>query len=213
MTNRPGSINVFFESQMNAAELVGNWGSGLVYISRKNSRFDTRDGDAPGSVFETLMHEVETGIREKHGGAVSDLDINRYAYFAANRMSDFVAAGGEPSKIIRRFIDAGWFDYERRRYARLSVVLSVRTGAGANGIAVKSIEVVKGLEAERCLFILTTDLVPYLLGDKTEDNKMKHLLYVALTRSSDELGVLVTREIEQVHPRERILASLGVDQS
>ena len=47
---------------------------------------------------------------------------------------------------------------------------------------VRSIETVKGLEAKRCLFILSPDLAPYLFRINREDNKMSHLLYVALTR-------------------------------
>lgn len=52
---------------------------------------------------------------------------------------------------------------------------------------VRSIETVKGLEAKRCLFILSPDLAPYLFRINREDNKMSHLLYVALTRSQDSL--------------------------
>lgn len=62
----------------------------------------------------------------------------------------------------------------------------------------------KGLEAENCLLILTTDLAPYLLGDKSDDNKTKHLLYVALTRSSSELTILVTEKVERLYGREKI---------
>ena len=71
---------------------------------------------------------------------------------------------------------------------------------------VSSIESIKGLEAERCLFILTTDLAPYLFGKKTEDNKTSHLLYVALTRSLDNLTILVTKEVEAVYTKAAIVA-------
>lgn len=65
---------------------------------------------------------------------------------------------------------------------------------------------IKGLEDEKCLFILTKDLAPYLFEKKTTDNKTKHLLYVALTRSKDELAILVTREVEIDYSKEFILS-------
>jgi DNA helicase IV len=73
-----------------------------------------------------------------------------------------------------------------------------------SAIHVSSIEAVKGLESERCLFILTSDLAPYLFGQKTQDNKTKHLLYVALTRSLDNLSILATEEVERVYSRDAL---------
>lgn len=70
---------------------------------------------------------------------------------------------------------------------------------------VSSIEIIKGREAERCLFILSTDLAPYLFREKTEDNKTSHLLYVALTRSLDHLTILVMKEVEEKYTREKIV--------
>ena len=60
------------------------------------------------------------------------------------------------------------------------------------------------LEAEKCLFILTSDLAPYLFGQRVEDNKTSHLLYVALTRSLNSLSILVTKEVEKKYNREVI---------
>jgi hypothetical protein len=70
---------------------------------------------------------------------------------------------------------------------------------------VSSIEIIKGREAERCLFILSPDLAPYLFLEKVEDNKTKHLLYVALTRSLDHLTLLIMKEVEEQYTRDRIL--------
>ena len=66
---------------------------------------------------------------------------------------------------------------------------------------VQSIEKIKGLEAHRCLFILTSDLAAHLFQRKTDDNKTHHLLYVALTRSMEHLTILVTNEVEEAYTR------------
>lgn len=69
---------------------------------------------------------------------------------------------------------------------------------------VSSIDSIKGMEADNCLFILTPDLTAYLLSEKTDDNKTKHKLYVALTRSTDKLTILISKESECKYGRDRI---------
>ena len=71
-------------------------------------------------------------------------------------------------------------------------------------IAVSSIDSIKGQEGENCLFILTVDLAAYLFGDKIEDNKVKNLLYVALTRSLDKLTVYITEDVEKKYDKDKI---------
>ena len=53
-------------------------------------------------------------------------------------------------------------------------------------------------------FVLTTDLAPYLFLQKKEDNKTKHLLYVALTRSLKDLTIMITIEVEASYHKENI---------
>ena len=72
-------------------------------------------------------------------------------------------------------------------------------------VVVSSIEIIKGLEAKRCLFILSSDLAPYLFKIKTDDNKMSHLLYVALTRLTDHLTILIPQDAEASFTRTFIL--------
>ena len=46
----------------------------------------------------------------------------------------------------------------------------------------------------------------YLFRTKTDDNKMSHLLYVALTRSKDHLTILISQDVESAFSRDYILA-------
>jgi len=203
--NRPGGIGVYFESETDVAALVAERKYGLVYISRKNDRFETHASHEDDSRFEALFHEVSSATKEKLGVTQCDLEVNRTTYHAVRQMMAFVADGGTPSVAIKRWIDQGLFDYEKRRYAKMASALESTSPPGDREITVRSIEAIKGLEHERCLFILTQDLAPYLFGDKKEDNKTKHLLYVALTRSIDVLSILVTREVEAKYSKERLL--------
>lgn len=210
-SNSDGSIEVLFESQTDVAKLIEERKFGLAYISRKNERFNTRSDGNADQRLNTLRHDIEAGIRSKHGTVISDLEAKRCAYYVAGRMVAAVDDGSAPKDIIRNCINAGYFDYEAKSYARMADTLKVNGDIGTAKISIKSIEAIKGLEAKKCLFILTTGLAPYLMGDKKDDNKTMHLLYVALTRSLDELVILVTREVEEIYPRDKVLSSVGVE--
>lgn len=54
------------------------------------------------------------------------------------------------------------------------------------------------------MFILTNDLAAYLFDDNTEMNKTKNKLYVALTRSLNELSMYILKEVENKYTKKRI---------
>ena len=72
---------------------------------------------------------------------------------------------------------------EREDYFALINQMSSK-GAKYN---VYSIDKVKGLEAEDCIFIIDKSMSDYLLLEKTERNKELNYLYVALTRTKKNL--------------------------
>lgn len=212
-TNSPGSLDVLFESDVDVATLVAGGGFGLAYISKKNERFDTHASHVDDGRFNTLFHYLVTAIRAKHDVDMTDLEIKRAAFQLTEQMIGSVDKGGKVGVAINKGIASGWFDYDRAMYAQMAESLKVTVPAESTIVTVKSIEAIKGLEDERCLFILTTDLAPYLLLDRTDDNRTRHLLYVALTRSLDNLTVLVTKEVESRYPRERIIEAFGLTSS
>ena len=59
---------------------------------------------------------------------------------------------------------------------------------------VHSIDKVKGLEAEECMFIVNKSMSDYLLMKKTDRNKELNYLYVALTRTSRNLILAINIE-------------------
>jgi len=94
----------------------------------------------------------------------------------------------------------------KKDMAKLGEALKLnREKEQVSGIKVNSIDSIKGLEGKRCLFILTTDIIPYLIQENTPNNKMKNYLYVALTRAREELMFLVTREVEEKYSRELLI--------
>ena len=195
--NAAGSISVVFESDIeDIKQFVSDGNYGLQYISKKIDRFDTHEKNEKDGRFETLRHEVHRAMVEKWSGLKTDIEVNRAAFYVTEQMLDNYNGSNE-ARIISHWVNLNVFDRPNgKRYAQMSSALQTNGDITTDVPVVRSIEIVKGLEAERCLFILTTDLAPYLFRRKTTDNKTSHLLYVALTRSLDHLTILITREVE-----------------
>ena len=199
-------MEIIFESDLaDAKRFIEAANYGLCYISQKNERFNTHGAKEVGDRFETLRHEVFRAMEEKWRGQKTDIEIERAAFYVTEKMLERYDQTGDAGAQISYWVKNGAFDQlSRQRYAQMATVISARATETADAIAVRSIEIIKGLEAERCLFILTSDLAPYLFRTKTEDNKMSHLLYVALTRSKDHLTILISQDVEKSFSRETI---------
>lgn len=204
--NSMGSISIVFEGDVKDIQAFLEAGRfGLQYISMKRDRFATHEKQDVGKRFETLRHEVFRAMEERWKGRKAEIEINRAAFYISERMLEEFDGGSNVRDIISQWVKIGAFDtLPKRRYAQMAAVFSADGAESVDVPVVQSIEIIKGLEAERCLFILTTDLAPYLFQEKTEDNKTRHLLYVALTRSLDHLSILVTKEVEDKYTRPSI---------
>ena len=181
-------------------------GLGYIGLPMKRDRFATHEKQESGERFETLRHEVHRAICEKWAGEKTELQINRAAFYVTEQMYAAFDGGSKESTIIAQWVNSGVFDrLTGQRYAQMASAIKATDTATSDIPVVSSIEIIKGREAERCLFILSTDLAPYLFREKTEDNKTSHLLYVALTRSLDHLTILVMKEVEETYTREKIV--------
>lgn len=211
--NAEGSIAIVFETDIKDIQSFINSGSfELQYISMKRENFATHDKQKKGERFETLRHEVHRAISDKWNGRKLDIEINRLAFYVTERMLEAFDAGGNASSIISKHVSRGVFDrLTGKRYAQMIQAFTTSDNWVSEVPLVHSIESIKGLEAKRCLFILTTDLAPYLFREKTDDNKTSHLLYVALTRSLDHLSILVTKEVEDKYSRTYIKRFFKID--
>ena len=206
--NAEGRIEIVFESDIEDMQAFLNEGAfGLAYISMKRDRFLTHENQGTGKRFETLQHEVYRAMADKWTGIKSDIEIKRAAFYVTEQMMEEFGNGSAVAGIISKWITGGAFDsLSKQRYAQMAAVFQQEDHNSTNVPVVRSIEIIKGLEAERCLFILSPDLAPYLFREKTEDNKTSHLLYVALTRSLDNLTIMIMKEVEENYTREKVLS-------
>lgn len=93
-------------------------------------------------------------------------------------------------------------NFDRTLYAKLCNINN-EIEQMDNNVVVKSIESIKGLEADKCMFIINNSLMNILLGNNSF-NKETNLLYVALTRSKEHLHILVLKECIEKYSKEII---------
>lgn len=194
--NAAGSLEIVFESDVDDVKgYIESGNYGLCYISQKRGKFYTHSSETTDERFETLRHEVFRAMQEK------------WREKTAEKMLENYDQAGNSTAAISQWIENSAFNQlSRQKYAQMAFAISMKKAEPTNAIVVRSIEIIKGLEASRCFFILTSDLAPYLFRTKTDDNKMSHLLYVALTRSKDHLTILISQDVESTFSRDFVLA-------
>ena len=205
--NAIGDITIAFESEIeNIKEYIDTGNYGLRYISMKRDIYCTHDKKEHSQHFETLLHEVYRAMNDKWHTQKSEMEIRRTAYYVAERMLEKFDLSGNAASVISYWVKNRAFDrLSKKDYRQMISAFTSEKTSPTDVVVLNSIEIVKGLEAERCLFVLTTDLAPYLFREKTEDNKTSHLLYVALTRSLDNLTILITEKVEKLYTRDFII--------
>lgn len=191
-----GSLSFAYENDIEVKRYIEEQKFTLMYISEKNDRFDThRDND--NVEIKNLMQELNNIFRKTFPDD-DEKKLHRASYYFAEVMKEELMSGIQLKKVINHFVDALGVRLATDQYAKVASALKMLAlPEDDERIVVSSIEAIKGMEADNCLFILTPDLAPYLLQKKTDDNKVKHKLYVALTRSRDRLSILITKETEE----------------
>ncbi|MCR4697069.1 MAG: AAA family ATPase [Lachnospiraceae bacterium] len=193
-----GHLSIIFESELEDMD-VSKYD--LKYIYRRNDRFETHRTTDSDVRFQTLMHEVSDILESLSN--LSETGIKIASYFYATKMLKMRATTDNTTAIISRLVKQTRA-LSKTEYAKLAAVLDADVNEDSSeAYQVNSIESIKGLEGFNCLFILTTDLAPYLFKEKCQNNKIKNALYVALTRSLDSLTILVTREVEEQYSHDK----------
>lgn len=201
---KTGLVEYIYESLVDFEMLCEAKSYDLKFISMKNERFNTHKnviGNNRSSVEIEINRIFQRVLPEK-----SSLVRRRSAYRLAQKMTDDVVSGKEVRSIISKFskLIGARLD-PKTEYGPLAGALSsICEDEKTRVFYIPSIEAVKGMEGDNCLFVLTTDLAEYLFHIKEADNKTKNKLYVALTRSSYALTILISKEVEDKYGKEYV---------
>lgn len=206
-TEEVGSINFFFEKDRSVSTIIEGEAYDYIYIYHKNDRFITnsKDRDAHKAL---LKYELKCLI-QKSKYAENQVEKRVFVLY---RWIEKNIANKSNWEIINGISGLLSLELYRQDKARMITAIDLlnRETPKEEGKIVDSIDKVKGLEGNRCLFILTTELAEYFFQNKTEQNKMANYLYVALTRAKKELTILITTEVEEQYGRKWIADKLLV---
>lgn len=188
-----GTVSLLFESNIQPLEFLKTNSFDLAYISARNERFETHTREDSTNHFENLNYEIAETIRQQYPH-ISKYQLAKLSYHLAYCMIRDVDGGVVPPIVMRHYFGD---TLNNQQYAKVIFALNKPSKETVEVPIISTIERIKGQDGNNCLFILTSDLAPYLFGEKTTDNKTKNKLYVALTRSLDRLTILVTLEVEE----------------
>ncbi len=196
-----GKVSYLFESDISIKEFVNSKEWDLAFIYKKNDRFLTHENDK--SVGEqSLSYELSSLIKKS---AIGEKEIEKYIYNLKKRILSNIGRSNNFA-IFKQLELLLSIELTKQDKGKLGSALDLnRESLEGEGVLVNSIDKIKGLEGNRCLFILTPDLASYLFLEKADRNKMMNYLYVALTRSKEELVFLVTNEVEDKYSRDIVI--------
>lgn len=168
---------------------------------KKQGVYETHDYKK-NNIRENLAEELEPLLFENHPTKDAQT-VKKVAYYYAGKMIEKYRSTREKKDAMTLL--SNWEKIDSRRYGIIINLFEDESPIKQEDkIFVKSIDYIKGMEGEKCLFILTNDLAAHLFNNNTETNKTKNKLYVALTRSLNELSIYILKEVEDKYTKKRI---------
>ncbi|SET73718.1 UvrD-helicase domain-containing protein [Lacrimispora sphenoides] len=199
-----GLIAILFENDKPYSELIKEENFDLSYISKKHGKYETHGKETSKSIHIALSEEIEREMRKLHPDK-TELVMLRASYYYAEFLLENYATTNDKMKAMNET-----FKHETLGKKAYGVIINMLPDNSITQdeekVVVNSIDNIKGQEGKNCVFILTTDLAAYLLGEKADDTTTKNRLYVALTRSLDKLTIFITKEVEAKYKRKNLVS-------
>lgn len=155
----------------------------LIYIRQETDTFTTQDSKTVFSLEESVREKLLEKIN-------SDYDSDAFVKSIEKYFINLTLKKGEKGA-IRSFTKHFGITLENNEYAKLINDLKIENKE--KKLKVKSIDKIKGLENELCMFIMDDTMLEYLFEKKQETNKEMMRLYVALTRSKSDLILVIDK--------------------
>jgi superfamily I DNA/RNA helicase len=190
---KAGRISYIKSTNENYRSIIDHYKSlgHLIYIEEKQGCYDTHSSHnlfLPVSLEEKLLNIAES----------RDLDGRLFIASIISEITERLK-NSSSKQIITWLSQYSDLRLEREEYAELIQHLEqvLASGTGSKYV-VSSIEAVKGLEAEVCIFILNQTMYDYItrnIPKAKHHNKNWNKAYVALTRSCDTLIFALDQEL------------------
>lgn len=183
ISNVEGKIFYVFSSDEKFLELYKQYRArdALIYIRQETELFSTHNFSNSFSLEESICEKLLEKVDSKY-------DKDAFLKTIEKHLINFTLKN-DAKKAIQSFTKNFKIELEKNEYAKLINDLTFEDTS--KKIQVKSIDKVKGLENELCMFIIDNALLEYLFKNKLDVNKEMMRLYVALTRSKSDLILVV----------------------
>ena len=150
----------------------------LCYIKKKTEFFSTNYSCKLDNI---LLKEI---LVKKN--ATDDVDA--FMYEKIQELFNYIDIFQDKQRGLNVFLKKYNIILSKDDYAKIISSLSFNK---IDNYIVNTIDKIKGLEKENCLFIIDNSLLDYLLCNKIEENKERNYLYVGLTRSLNNLIIVI----------------------
>jgi superfamily I DNA/RNA helicase len=171
----------------------------LVYIDKKAGNYSTSRRKR-----FSFPIEIEAKIKNSNHQRDNELMVRAaYSEFCEAAMKDHKQA---ISNLCKKFS----IPYNNAEYAQLHELCNKIDSEPAK-FTIRSIDAVKGLEADTCIFILTDNTYEYFIQNIEKGkyfNKVWKQLYVALTRAKKELILVVDHDLFSKHEIKDVKSNL-----
>ncbi len=162
----------------------------MIYIEKNQVRYETHHNSKKIHFPLTLEDKLRNLTKYSH------LDTDLFLTSIILELNDKLKTSSI-SNILLEF-KKNYIELDRYEYAEFKEILENCKNIPNSNYVVSSIDGVKGLESDICLFILNESMYKYLIKDISKanyNNKNWNKLYVALTRSSGNLILLVDEQL------------------
>lgn len=213
-SEKNGELLYCLETKLDVFNFIKSKKFDLTFVRQSKGIFQVHESKL-GSI-DSLINTLKRYLLNKYPSVDSKNNkFNKFIFDYAHKLNKRFDSGISEEKLTRKAIHELGLEYSPKLYASLcdGIKQTFNDFNKEEYINVQSIEAVKGSEGANCLFILSTDLFPYFIEAKKTHNSMSCLLYVALTRSTDRLTIMITKELEEKYGEKAInkyMHTLGI---
>ncbi|EPC15060.1 hypothetical protein Lpl7_0876 [Lacticaseibacillus paracasei subsp. tolerans Lpl7] len=214
MSTTSGRLGYVLEKDTDVQLLLEEYSKGLIYINKSIRHFNVHSSNSSDSLkrMEYILRKYHTTVADY---AESDSEVSKkWAFDIARWVWRSIESGTESQVVVQSLIKLLHQAYSRKLYAELyeciNLLQKIKDSTGSmSSVPLCSIEAAKGSQSDRCLLIMSTDLFRVLIGESNKKNSTTNALYVALTRSIDQLLIILTREVTSHYSDRKIEKSMN----
>lgn len=157
----------------------------LIYIKRSTEEFSTKKNNRKIEFTEFLKNEL---LKNKNKFDDEDAYLKEKN---SEMESLIIECKDDENEALKNFLLINNIPIPIPKDKYIEILKAISSRKNHAKYYVDSIDNIKGLEHDKCMFILDNSMLDYLFKNKVQENKELAYLYVGLTRSKEQLLLVV----------------------